>query len=102
MASDTGSPPQAPSLLDERYVRVRELGTGAFGAVFVYRDRELDRDVAIKFCAEPDPVLSIRDEARRLASLDHPNIVQVHTILYLPEGQLALVMQLVRGTQLYD
>ncbi len=63
---------------------VRELGMGKFGSVWMARDSELDRTVAIKIprkgalnAAETE--MFLRD-ARAAAQLKHPHIVGVHEI----------------------
>ncbi len=63
-----------------RYEYHRKLGHGGFGVVYLARDLQLQRDVAIKM-PRPDALLTqavIRKflkEARNVANLDHPNIV---------------------------
>lgn len=87
-----------------RYAVERELGRGGMGAVFLARDISLDRLVAIKVLP-PDlafnPVLRERfvREAKLAASLSHPNIIHVHSVL--EQGDLlAIVMQYVDGETL--
>lgn len=60
----------------------RELGSGGMGTVFLARDPNLDRQVAIKIL-RPDLVSDVASErfqreARVLARLKHPNIVPVY------------------------
>ncbi len=76
------------------------------GDVYRARDTRLGRDVAIKFlrmAAVADPARRARfeREARLLASLNHPNIAQIHGLEEL-EGLQALVMELVPGDTLAD
>jgi hypothetical protein len=58
---------------------IRPLGAGGMGAVFLARERRLDRLVAVKFVAtgtrDPHAAARFRIEARALARLQHPNIV---------------------------
>ena len=54
---------------------VSPLGQGGMGAVYVARQESLGRDVAVKVVGKAR--LSHLDEARTVASLHHPNIVQV-------------------------
>ena len=54
---------------------VAPLGQGGMGAVYVARQESLGRDVAVKVVGKAR--LSRLDEARTVASLHHPNIVQV-------------------------
>jgi len=63
----------------------RELGRGGMGIVYLARDVQLDRDVAIKVL--PSPVASSREarerflrEARTAAALSHPHIVPIHRV----------------------
>jgi tetratricopeptide (TPR) repeat protein len=89
-----------------RYRLVRELGRGATGVVYLARDAELDRDVAIKLL---HPHLAGIDkqgaldrffhEARVMASLRHPNVVAV---LDLDEASRRIVMELAAGGTLRD
>jgi serine/threonine protein kinase len=77
------------------------IGEGGMGSVYLARDRELDRDVALKVLREVTPNLDEREriirEARILASLEHPGIVPVHDVGVLPDGRLFYVMKHVRG-----
>ncbi len=62
-----------------RYEIVRELGAGGGGRVYLARDPELGREVAVKILdrgvmAQPD---RFRREMEILASLRHPNIVAI-------------------------
>ena len=91
-----------PDVGGTRYDLLEEIGRGGMGIVFRARDRELDRDVAIKVTAwqtESDAA-RLRREARTLASLEHPGIVPVHEVGRLPDGRVFLVMGLARGERL--
>ncbi|HTN76292.1 MAG TPA: serine/threonine-protein kinase, partial [Pirellulaceae bacterium] len=73
------------------------VGQGAFGSVFLARQRSISRLVALKVSADRG------QEARMLAQLDHPNIVRVYDQRRLPERQLRLVyMQFASGGTLAD
>ena len=63
-------PPEIPD-----FQIVSPLGQGGMGAVYVARQESLGRDVAVKVVGKAR--LSRLDEARTVASLHHPNIVQV-------------------------
>jgi serine/threonine protein kinase/formylglycine-generating enzyme required for sulfatase activity len=61
----------------------RELGSGAFGKVYLGRDPQLDRDVAIKVAKSgslenAEDRRRFRREARAAAQLRHPHIVPVY------------------------
>ena len=82
------------------------LGAGGMGEVYRARDTKLDRDVALKvlpeaFTADPDRLARFEREARVLASLNHPNIAQIHG-LEEAGGTRALVLELVEGPTLDD
>ncbi len=68
-----------------RYRVVETVGAGAFGQVFRARDAELDRDVAIKVMlparsARADEHERMLREARALARLRHPNVVEIFDV----------------------
>lgn len=84
-----------------RYRLVRTLGRGQSGAVYLARDMELSREVAVKLLhphllAEKRSAACARffAEARISASLRHPNIIAV---LDADEGARRLVMELCAG-----
>jgi len=93
-----------------RYQVVRLLGAGGMGEVFLARDQLLGRDVAVKtlrpplgipgFAAEAFRTRFV-NEARTVASLAHPNIVQVFDLGF--EGEVPfIVMEVVAGQSLRD
>ncbi len=66
-----------------KYELLARLGQGGMGEVWKARDTQLRRYVAIKFLHanlqdDPDFVTHFMREARFVASLQHPNIVQIH------------------------
>jgi len=91
-------------LLAGRYRFTRRIDEGGAGEVWEARDERLDRDVAIKILGpKADAAFRERfaDEARRAASVLHPNVVTV-----FDEGRdgedAFMVMELVRGRTLRD
>ncbi|MEO8554810.1 MAG: serine/threonine-protein kinase, partial [Kofleriaceae bacterium] len=84
-----------------RYELLREVGTGGGGSVFVARDPELAREIAIKLIPASDPVLRARAvaEGQALARLAHPNVVAVFDVGVV-EDRVYLAMELVRGESL--
>ncbi|MGE0404596.1 MAG: serine/threonine-protein kinase [Kofleriaceae bacterium] len=71
-----------PGLRVGRYEVVRKLGQGGFGILYVGRDVELDREVALKFLrpehlTRPDVVQRFLQEARSAAKIHHAGIVTV-------------------------
>jgi WD40 repeat protein/tRNA A-37 threonylcarbamoyl transferase component Bud32 len=87
------------------YEVLGELGRGGMGVVYKARDRKLDRLVAVKMIlsgthAGADERARFQTEARSLAAVKHPNIVQIYEVgehhdlaylalEYLPGGSLA-------------
>ena len=66
-----------------RYTLVKVLGRGGMGIVWLARDEELERDVALKFL--PDLMIhdrsafdQLRRETKRCLELTHPHIVRIH------------------------
>ena len=92
------------SMID-RYRILACLGEGAMGAVYRARDPKLDRDVALKLQrsgAHPGAAIEqALAEARALARLSHPHIVQVHDVGECG-GRTFLVMDLVDGVSLRE
>src|SRR5574340_313866 len=66
-----------------KYELLERLGQGGMGEVWKARDTQLLRFVAIKFLhadlqSNPDFVTHFMREAQFIASLHHPNIIQIH------------------------
>ena len=83
------------------------IGSGGMGDVYRARDTRLGRSVAIKVLAGPlatDPqwLARFEQEARLLASFNHPNIAQVYGFEGDGPHMHALVMELVEGHSLAD
>ncbi len=78
-----------------------EIGRGSWGVVLKARHRQLGREVAIKqlpyeFAAQSDVRRRFVNEARLLASLDHPHIVPVYDFIE-KEGVCLLIMEFLPG-----
>ncbi len=77
------------------------LGEGGMGVVFRAFDTKLQRDVALKslpehFADDPERLARFQREAQVLASLNHPNIAQIHG-LEDSAAQTCIVMELIEG-----
>jgi len=94
--------PEPPTLPASRFRRIRPLGSGGFGTVWLAMDTALDRTVAVKAAKVPDAETErrIRREARALAAVHHPNCVRIYDILTDADGELALIMEYVAGRSL--
>ncbi|HEY5923755.1 MAG TPA: tetratricopeptide repeat protein [Kofleriaceae bacterium] len=81
-----------------RYHVLRELGRGSMGVVLRAYDPELARPVAIKLLRDVQRD-ELRDEARTLARLRHPNVITVYDV-FTDEHGTYLAMELVDGDTL--
>src|SRR6266446_3098019 len=70
-----------------RYTLIKVLGRGGMGIVWLARDEELERDVALKFL--PDLMVQdralfdqLKRETKRCLELTHPDIVRIHDFVY--------------------
>jgi serine/threonine protein kinase/Tfp pilus assembly protein PilF len=70
-----------------RYTLIKVLGRGGMGIVWLARDEELERDVALKFI--PDLMIQdravfdqLKHEAKRCLELTHPHIVRIHDFIH--------------------
>jgi eukaryotic-like serine/threonine-protein kinase len=100
--TDRTADPLTP--LTARYTIERELGRGGMGAVYLARDRSLDRLVALKVLpAEVAADTALRDrfvrETRVAASFSHPNIVPVYGVEQ-HDSLLAYAMGFIDGESL--
>ncbi|MBI4712374.1 MAG: tetratricopeptide repeat protein [Planctomycetes bacterium] len=84
-----------------RYTIEQKLGEGGMAEVFLAYDPELGRRVALKIITSDDPEMLERFhlEARAIAGLSHPNIVQVHEAGTIDERHY-FVMDYVEGASL--
>jgi serine/threonine protein kinase/formylglycine-generating enzyme required for sulfatase activity len=81
------------------------LGRGGMAVVYLARQLDLDREVAVKvlsakLTADPRQVDQFAREARALAKLEHPNVVTVYAFGKEEDGVVWLAAQLVRGGSL--
>ncbi len=70
-----------------RYTLIKILGRGGMGVVWLARDEELGRDVALKFL--PDLMIQdhavfdqLKRETKRCLELTHPHIVRIHDFVH--------------------
>src|SRR5678816_3944767 len=73
----------AGRIVGDRYHIVRELGRGGMGVVYLGRDLRREMDVAIKFrgITHHDATLWLKREFRAVASLRHPNLVELYELV---------------------
>ena len=89
----------------DKYELIEELGHGAMATVYLAVDRRLGRQVAVKVIhrhLRDDAEVAERfaREARAVAMLRHPNIVEVYDVSEPDEKDRYLTVELVRGPTL--
>jgi serine/threonine protein kinase len=93
--------------LGERFRKLRPLARGGLGEVYVARDEQLDREVALK---QMLPQLAEKATARQrfvreaeiTGGLEHPGIVPVYGLGTCKDGRPYYAMRLIRGETLKD
>src|SRR5436309_2707760 len=90
--------------LFNRYTLIKILGRGGMGVVWLARDEELEREVALKFL--PDLVVQdrallneLKNETKRSLELTHKNIVRIHDFVN-DERSGCISMEYVDGDKL--
>lgn len=102
-----GAPPPLSELKRlGKYQIEKKVGAGGMGTVFLARDAELKRTVALKVlprdkAENPILVRRFRAEAQAAAQLRHPNIVAVYDSGEA-DGYLYIAMEFVDGRDLFD
>ncbi len=104
-------PPESGSLLAHRYEIVRELGRGGMGVVFLCKDLVTSERVALKRLRTPDEAKGqlrpeeswwFHQEARAVASLEHPVLVRARDFGTLADGSPYLVMDALPGRSVHE
>jgi predicted Ser/Thr protein kinase len=96
-----------PFRVQDRYQLVRLLGQGGMGQVFLARDDRLQRDVAIKVLLGDSPLdanarAQLAHEARAVARIGHPGVVDVFDLGELDDGSAFIVMEYLTGRALSE
>jgi serine/threonine-protein kinase len=89
----------------EKFDLVEEIGHGGMATVYRARDQRLDRDVAVKVIHKhlrdnPEVRRRFVAEAKAVAKLRHPGIVEVYDVSSDHEPERYLVVELIRGKSL--
>ncbi len=107
-ASASGSTPSPgdPSEVEASFEIVEQIGSGGMGVVYKARQEALNRFVALKMvraidAGNPELLARFRSEARIVAALRHPNIVQIFDFGQ-HDGLPYLAMELIEGGSLAD
>jgi len=93
-----------PTEQGERYAKKRVLGAGGMGEVVLAEDRDIGRNVALKYLTAPSgdraALARFTDEIRVVGSLEHPNIVPIHDVGRDDDDRYYFVMKHVEGETL--
>ena len=89
---------------DQRFIRIGSMPRGASGRVWLARDRELQRDVAVKeiqprFVDREDQRHRFLLEAEITGNLEHPGIVPVYSLGRNAAGRPFYAMRFIRGRE---
>jgi diguanylate cyclase (GGDEF)-like protein len=87
-----------------RFTVLHEIASGGMGVVYAALDEQLDRKVAIKLLhtretRDREAYGRMMREARAMARLSHPNVVQVHDVGRV-DGDVFVAMEYVQGLSL--
>lgn len=93
--------------LTSRYEDLGLIATGGMGEVRRVRDKELNRVMAMKvlrhkWLKQPEVMIRFLEEAQATAQLQHPGVVPVHELGYLPDGRIYFTMKEIRGHTLSE
>jgi tetratricopeptide (TPR) repeat protein len=93
-------------LVGSRYRPLRLHAWGGLGEVYLARDEELSREVALKRMREPHPSEAdcrrFLREGEITGSLEHPGVVPVHGLTRDTDGRPCYAMRFVRGQTLQN
>jgi serine/threonine protein kinase/Flp pilus assembly protein TadD len=87
-----------------RYTLIKVLGRGGMGVVWLARDEELEREVALKFLPDliirdPGVLSDLKRETRRSLELTHQNIVRIYDFVH-DERSACISMEYIDGDTL--
>jgi serine/threonine protein kinase/tetratricopeptide (TPR) repeat protein len=96
-----------PHTVGVRYRKVRDHAEGGLGVVYVARDEELNREVALKeikakYADNPASQARFLLEAEITGGLEHPGIVPVYGLGAYEDGRPFYAMRFIRGDSLKD
>ena len=88
--------------LGARVLLLKVIGQGGMGRVYLGRDPQLKRFVAVKVLvqahgADAEAHARFRREAQAIAAVSHPNVVGIYGVGELPDGTPYFVMQYISG-----
>lgn len=88
-----------------QYEIVRLLGEGGMGEVWLARDLDLERSIALKLLpaevtTDPVRVRRFEQEARAASALNHPNVCTIYALGRTADGRHFIAMEHVEGQTL--
>jgi serine/threonine-protein kinase len=94
--------PEAGDLVGDRYRLTRRVGEGGMGSVWEAREVATDEPFALKLLKseKEEDRKRFQREVRAARAIVHPNVIEVHELIELPDGTLAIVMDLLEGETL--
>ncbi|MCA9664967.1 MAG: serine/threonine protein kinase [Myxococcales bacterium] len=108
---DTPRPPRCTLELLGRsvgnYILVEQLGSGSMGAVFRAEHPQIKRQVAVKVirgrhALKRGAAERFVAEARAIARIQHPNVVEIYDFGSTESGELYCIMELLEGSELTE
>lgn len=88
------------ALLDGKFLVTGKLGEGGSSFVYLARDTTIGTLVAVKVVHKESAAAALLEEARTLASIRHPNVVQIFGWGRTTNEQIFLVLEYVKGRSL--
>lgn len=91
-------------MISDRYVRIKALGEGQYGQVWLCRDKISDAQRAVKLIAKQGTAKQqedFRHEVNTVRALDHPNVMKIYEF-FEDKKNFYLVMELYSGGELFD
>ena len=97
--------PLVDTVVDERYRVIRKLGEGAMSVVYEVQHTKLARAFAMKalqpqLMHNTEAIQRFSQEAELLASLRHPNVVDISDWVTLPDGTPCMILEFLHGASL--
>jgi serine/threonine protein kinase len=89
----------------ENFELIARLASGGMGEVWLARDLQLHRKVALKLLPlhlseDSDRITRLRQEARTASALNHPNVCTIHALGSAADGRVFIAMEFVEGSTL--
>ena len=94
-----------PYLFNDRFNLLTCIGEGGNGFVFEAKDKVLQKKVAIKILSTQYSevhLVRFQKEAKAIAGLRHPNIIEIFDFAQAKEGNFFLAMEFIDGISLEE